>query len=100
MIGNVPALCIGRIMNGVTAGVANNVMGKSLDDTVPVEVSGQFGTLLNFYICLGFFFSYLIGGILPENEQEMIDDEKWRIIYLVPAFIAIAQIILLLIFFR
>ena len=73
-IGNVPMLCLGRLLSGITAGVINNVMGKSLDDTVPVEVSGQFGTLLNGYISVGLFFSYLLGGMLPTDEQQKIDD--------------------------
>ena len=81
-------LTFGRVLSGITAGIANNVMGKALDDTVPVEASGQFGTLTNFYICSGFFLAYGLGTILPTSEEDMIEDNKWRIIYLVPAFIA------------
>ena len=39
-IGNVPMLCFGRFLSGITAGISNNVMGKALDDTIPVEASG------------------------------------------------------------
>ena len=89
MIGNIPSLCFGRFLVGIAAGVVNNVMGKSLDDTIPVEVSGQFGTLTNFYICVGLFFAFSLGSILPTDEEDLMDDNRWRIIYLMPAFIAI-----------
>ena len=99
-IGSVSMLCIGRFLCGITAGIANNIMGKSLDETIPVESSGQFGTLLNGYICIGFIPSFLLGGILPTGDEEMKDDNRWRLIYLMPAFIAITQILLFLIFFK
>ena len=96
MIGNVPMLCLGRFVAGITAGIANNVMGKSIDETVPLEVQGQFGTLLNAYICMGFPVSYGLGAILPTDKDMLADDERWRIIYGVPALIAIIQILLFL----
>lgn len=99
-IGTVPWLCFGRFLNGITAGIATNVMGKSLDDTVPVEASGQFGTLLNFHITLGILFAYLFGWILPTDYELMKADERWRIIYAMPAVIAIIEILLLLFVFR
>ena len=40
MIGNVSMLCLGRFLAGVTGGVVANVMGKSLDETIPGEVQG------------------------------------------------------------
>ena len=40
MFGNIPMLCLGRFFCGITAGVLNNVMGKSLDETIPVEIFG------------------------------------------------------------
>ena len=69
MIGTIPTLCLGRFLCGITAGILNNVMGKSLDETVPVEIFGQFGTLQNCYICLGFPMSYILGAILPTEED-------------------------------
>ena len=87
-------------MAGITAGIACNVMGKSIDETVPLEVQGQFGTLLNAYICIGFPISYGLGAILPTDEDLMAEDERWRIIYGVPALIAIIQISLFLLVIR
>ena len=100
MICTVPTLCLGRFLCGITAGVVNNVMGKSLDETIPVKASGQFGTLLNTYICIGFPISYLLGAFLPDEPDEMAEDEMWRIIYGAPALLAIAQILLFLLVFK
>ena len=82
-------LCFGRFLSGITGGITNNAMGKSLDDTIPVEVSGQFGTLLNFYVCSGYAFSYGLGALLPKDQEEMENDNMWRVIFLMPAFFAI-----------
>lgn len=30
--------CLGRFLAGITAGIAGNVMGKSIDETIPAEV--------------------------------------------------------------
>ena len=87
-------------MYGVTAGHANIIMGKSIDETIPTNISGQFGVLLNCYVCVGMMSSYFLGALLPTEESEFADDEMWRVIYAMPIAIAVIQILLFLTAFR
>ena len=58
--------------------------------------------MLNASICIGLFFCYLMGEILPDPEdiQANRDDELWRVIYIVPAIVGIIVILLVLLIFR
>ena len=69
MVLNLPMICIGRFICGITSGHANIIMSKSIDETVPSEVSGHFGVLLNLYTCIGIMISFFLGGILPTEED-------------------------------
>ena len=89
MVLNLPMICLGRFICGITSGHANIIMSKSIDETVPSEVSGPFGVLLNLYTCIGIMLSFFLGGILPTQEDLLADDEMWRVIYGMPAVFAI-----------
>ena len=91
---------IGRLLIGIAAGIFNNVMGKSLDETVPIEVSWQFGILVNTYIVLGLTFVYALGAILPTEKENFADDEMWRVILGMPAVIGIVNILLFVVYYR
>ena len=71
---NVNTICLGRFLYGITAGHANIIMGKSIDETIPTNISGQFGVLLNCYVCVGMMSSYFLGALLPTEEAELADD--------------------------
>ena len=73
-IPDVRTICLGRFLYGVTAGHANIIMGKSIDETIPANISGQFGVLLNCYICVGMMSSYFLGALLPTEPSEFKDD--------------------------
>ena len=75
-------------------------MGKSLDETVPVAIQGQFGTLLNLYITIGFLLCYALGAILPKDKDLFVSDNNWRIIFIMPAVIGVLQIGLMMCVFR
>ena len=65
MIENPFCFAVGRFLIGISGGIYNSVMGKSLDETVPIEVSWQFGILVNSYIVVGLIFCYGISALLP-----------------------------------
>ena len=90
----------GRFLVGIASGISNNVMGKSLDETVPSEVSQQFGILIAVYIVLGFTACYALGFILPTEENLLAEDERWRIILFMPAVIAAISILALFLVYR
>ena len=100
MVPTIPTFCIGRFLVGVTGGIINNVMGKSLDETIPVAIQGQFGTLLNAYIVFGILLCYALGAILPTDPADLASDNNWRIIFIMPVVIALLQIFLMLCIFK
>lgn len=100
MITTVPTICIGRFLYGVTAGHANIIMSKSLDETVPKEVFHLFGILTNAIINVGLMFTWFLGALLPTEEEDYKDDNMWRIIFLMPCLIAVVQIVLFLTVFK
>ena len=96
----VPTISIGRFMYGVTAGHANIIMSKSINETVPGELSGQFGIMTNGFISTGIMLSFFLGAVLPEDEADYEDSEGWRIIFAMPSIIAFIQIVLFLFIFK
>ena len=75
-------------------------MGKSIDETLPIAISGKFGTLLNTYICVGVAGCLFLGALLPSDKADYGKDEMWRVIYAFPIFIGILQIVLFHFFFK
>ena len=63
---NVPTMCIGRLLYGIAAGTASLIMAKSIIETVPGELGGQFGILTNAFIAVGIMnMFFLAGAVLP-----------------------------------
>ena len=58
--------------------------------------------LHNASICVGFVAIFGMGAILPDpdDEQGLKDDERWRIIYMAPAMIAVIEIFFILVVYR
>ena len=56
----------------------------------------------NASICVGFVVAFGMGGFLPDSKdfEANKNDELWRIIYLMPAFIGTIEIIFILSVFR
>ena len=100
MVPNAIMFCVGRFLAGITSGIAGNVMGKSIDETIPAEVQGQFGILTNLYIVGGLPLSYSMGALLPTDKELMADDQNWRVIFAMPAVIAIVHVALFLFVFK
>ena len=72
---NVPTICIGRLLYGIAAGNASLIMAKGIIETVPGELSGQFGILTNAFIAIGIMNSFLLAGaVLPTDKEDYLDD--------------------------
>ena len=97
---SVPAICIGRCLYGIAAGHANIIMSKSIVETIPGELSGQFGIMTNGFIGIGQMLMFFLGSVLPQEEAAYKGDENWRIIFAAPIIIASAQLILFIFVFR
>ena len=99
-IRTVPTICIGRLMYGLAAGHANIIMSKSINETVPSDLSGQFGIMTNGFISIGIMLSLFMGMVLTEDKAEYANDEGWRVIFAMPSIIALTQIVLFLFIFK
>jgi MFS family permease len=99
MVQSLFTLCLGRFMFGISGGVLSAVMSISMNETVPKELYGSFGAMTNFYILLGLLISAAFGGVLPTDPELWVQDDNWRIIYGMPAVIAMIQIAFLLVHF-
>lgn len=102
MIGTVFTLSLGRLFVGVAAGVSNVTFGKSIGENMPDKYAERASMMLNASICVGLFFCYFLGEILPDPEdiQANKDDELWRVIYFVPAVVGVVVILLVVLIFR
>ena len=51
---NVPIICLGRFMYGLTAGHATVIMAKAVDETFPGDLASRFGIITNAFntICI------------------------------------------------
>ena len=76
--------------------------GKMVTETIPSHLVSSFGMAHNASVCIGYIFCYGLGAILPDPEdmQANKDDELWRVIWLMPVFIGIIEIVLVLTVFR
>ena len=101
MVENPYCFAIGRFLVGISGGIYNSVMGKSLDETIPIEVSWQFGVLVNSYIVLGLILCYTISAFLPMKEDlDIKDDQTWRALLFAPAVIGIINILMFLCYYK
>ena len=69
MYDSVFCLTLGRLILGISAGLANIVYGKSITENFPEKLSSWLAMLLNASICTGIFAALLMGGILPDPED-------------------------------
>lgn len=102
LVRTLPTICVGRFVLGVSAGMLNVACGKSIDETMPLNLIGAFGAITNFGINFGITWIMLLGFMLPpmEDTTQQETDQLWRIIFGLPGVIAIFHIILLLTIFK
>lgn len=97
------SLCLGRVINGLTSGVMNVIMGKCIDETFEGFLASRLSMFTNICICFGVTFAMNLGFMLPPvgaDQEELKADQMWRVIFLMPAFISIIEIFLYIGFVR
>lgn len=68
LIENSGAILIGRIVTGVTLGVACVCLSKAINDTVPAKNAPIYGAFVNAGFGIGIFLSNLMGLMIPIND--------------------------------
>ena len=69
MYDTVFCLILGRFLLGISAGLANVIFSKSINENFPEKLSSQLAMLCNASICSGIFVAFSMGGILPDPED-------------------------------
>ena len=113
MIFNLWALLGGRLILGYACGAYTVISPLFISETSPEEVAGSMGALNQFMVTAGIMVAYFFGfgvpfeflkGVDPEIEgnrnQEVYDTHFWRVVFIIPAGIAILQSLFVLFIFR
>ena len=102
MNGTVPFLILSRVLTGTAAGIVNICFGKMITENMPETVAARYAIMHNASICIGFFFLYPMGAILPDSEdfEANKNDEMWRAIYMFPGLIGVVVIFFVLFVFN
>ena len=61
---------MGRCLYGIAGGIAPVIMSKSIIETIPGELSGQFGIMTNGFFGIGVMLMTFLNLILPKNEED------------------------------
>ena len=102
MAGSTPFLTAGRLLLGVAAGIYNVIFGKMVVENMPEKLAQKLAMIHNGSVCCGFVVAFGMGGLLPDATDSEANkvDELWRVIYLVPAFIGIVELLLITLVFK
>jgi len=75
---------IGRLIHGFCGGVLNICFQKAMIDTIPTEVTQQYGVFVNMGFNIGIFFINFIQSLIcpfvDDGVQKLKDDKNWMII--------------------
>lgn len=109
MIFNFYSLIIGRIILGFGCGAFTVISPLFISETSPPSVAGAMGAINQFMVTAGIMIAYFMGYLAPirylKGKGEAIDPEvfttdSWRIVFIIPAGIAVIQSALVLLIFR
>ena len=69
---------------------------------MPAELAQKMGMTYNATFCFGFLLAFCMGSILPDAKDLEANkaDELWRVIYLMPAFIGIIELLFIMPVFK
>ena len=70
LVENYPVILIGRLIYGVAGGVLVFGMGKALNDTVPPEYAGIYGSMVNAGFCISISISNALAMLVPGYKEE------------------------------
>lgn len=113
MIFNFYALLLGRLMLGYGAGAFTVISPLFISETSPEKVAGSMGAINQFMVTAGIMVADILGfivpyeykkGVIPDGEKnlnpEVFTTKIWRIVFIIPACLAIFQTLLVLFIFR
>lgn len=109
MVNNIPVICVGRFIWGISFGCFSVISAKYNNEICPIEYKGPFGAisqlLLTFGVCIPSLMSLAIPSLdivdgVCLNKDEWLIDQYWRIIWLVPVGVAVLHTLLLLFCFN
>ena len=108
MINNIYVIAVGRFFWGLCAGSYSVFCPKYLSEFIPIELRGTYGGIPQFMVCFGISIPACMSIALEEhpaeayknNPDDFYINEYWRVIWAVPAIIAILHTMLLLFCFR
>ena len=69
MIGTTGLLTIGRLLLGVSAGIANVVFGKMITENMPEKLVSKFAMVHNASINVGLVPAFVMGALLPDPDN-------------------------------
>ncbi len=98
-------MCIGRLIWGFCFGAFSVVCAKMANEILPIELSGPFGAINQMSLCFGAAIPGTFALKYPQSFADLPDDDFYvsqyfRIIWSVPLFIALIQVILLMTVFK
>ena len=94
------AICVGRFVFGVSAGVFSVVVPLFIQEVSPVSMSGSLGAINQFMIIVGVMIAMLLGLGVPEKDSEAErTSEYWRYMFGLPLVFVVLQLLLLLLVF-
>ena len=99
IIESIPCIVIGRLFQGL-CGASMTVLAKLIQETAPIQVRAQLGTLSNTMMSIGLILAFSLGLGLPDTEEEKQTTNYWRFLFLVPILIASLQSLAILAFFN
>jgi len=84
-----PSILIGRILHGMSAGIANICFSKSINEYVPSSSMQIYSLFIPFGVNLGCFISNLLGATMvpledksdPNTLVAMKNDQNWRLVW-------------------
>lgn len=104
MIDVIAVICIGRFFWGITFGCFSVICAKYNNEICPVEYKGPFGAIsqlmLTFGVCIPSTMALAIPVCSVDNRDDFMNTQFWRIIWLVPAAVAVIHSLLLALCFN
>lgn len=95
---NMYTLIIARLMHGFSGGVLNICYQKAMIDTIPTEVTQQYGVFVNMGFNIGIFgISFIQSLICPfvaDGIQILKEDKNWIIIFSISLGLQILSLLL------
>ena len=89
-----PIILFGRVLFGISIGITTAISSRYTEETVPFHLYEIYSPFTMIYYTVGVVVAFSLGFIIPSNkdEQGLLTDTRWRIIYVYfPVAMFIAQ---------